>query len=251
MQLPSLYDCAGCQHIKTRRSNFILGKKVSEINIVYEHLDWWLCDKPAGLGFHNEEDNLGFISVLRAQLGCDVWPVHRLDKLTSGLILVAKSKSSCQKLCLLFSEKLVEKYYLAVAPNTLKKKQGKVTGDMAKSRRSSYKLLKSHENPAVTQFFSKSIGSGLRLCLLKPTTGKTHQLRVALKSLSAAIIGDELYAAKKSDRMYLHAYAMRFNYDGSQYEFLLPVNDGEVFNLSEVADVLLEWGSPWGLNWPK
>jgi tRNA pseudouridine32 synthase/23S rRNA pseudouridine746 synthase len=224
---------------------------VSEISIVYEHSDWWLCHKPAGLGFHNEEEELGFISVLRAQLGCDVWPVHRLDKLTSGLILVAKSKVSCAELCQLFSDRLVEKYYLAICPNTLKKKQGKVAGDMAKSRRGSYKLLKSHENPAVTQFFSKSIGSGLRLCLLKPTTGKTHQLRVALKSLGAAVIGDEMYAAKKADRMYLHAYAMRFNYQGSQYEFVLGVDNGEKFNGPEIEGALAEWTSPWALNWPK
>jgi tRNA pseudouridine32 synthase/23S rRNA pseudouridine746 synthase len=224
---------------------------VSEISIVYEHSDWWLCHKPAGLGFHNEEEELGFISVLRAQLGCDVWPVHRLDKLTSGLILVAKSKVSCAELCQLFSDRLVEKYYLAICPNTLKKKQGKVAGDMAKSRRGSYKLLKSHENPAVTQFFSKSIGSGLRLCLLKPTTGKTHQLRVALKSLGAAVIGDEMYAAKKADRMYLHAYAMRFNYQGSQYEFVLGVDNGEKFNGPEIEGALAEWTTPWALNWPK
>jgi tRNA pseudouridine32 synthase/23S rRNA pseudouridine746 synthase len=224
---------------------------VSEISIVYEHSDWWLCHKPAGLGFHNEEEALGFISVLRAQLGCDVWPVHRLDKLTSGLILVAKSKVSCAELCQLFSDRLVEKYYLAICPNTLKKKQGKVAGDMAKSRRGSYKLLKSHENPAVTQFFSKSIGSGLRLCLLKPTTGKTHQLRVALKSLGAAVIGDEMYAAKKADRMYLHAYAMRFNYQGSQYEFVLGVDSGEKFSGPEIEGALTEWTTPWALNWPK
>jgi len=224
---------------------------VSEISIVYEHVDWWLCDKPAGLGFHNEEDELGFISVLRAQLGCDVWPVHRLDKLTSGLILVAKSKASCAELCQLFSERLVEKYYLAICPSTLKKKQGKVAGDMAKSRRGSYKLLKSHDSPAVTQFFSKSIGSGLRLCLLKPSTGKTHQLRVALKSLGAAIIGDELYAAKKSDRMYLHAYALRFNYLGSGYEFVLPLNNGEKFTSPEIEEALTDWSCPWGLSWPK
>ncbi len=225
---------------------------MDEISIVYEHSDWLLCHKPAGLGFHNEGGDDGFISALRRQLDCaELWPVHRLDKPTSGLILVAKSKKSCAELCLLFSERKIEKFYLAVCPSGLKKKQGRVSGDMAKSRRGSYKLLKSVENPAVTQFFSASIGEGLRLCLLKPKTGKTHQLRVALKSLSAAILGDELYSGIESDRLYLHAYGIRFTYQGHLYQFVAPANNGVLFEKPKVLEQLLQWQAPWDLDWPK
>ena len=223
---------------------------MTKLSVIHEHQDWWLCHKPAGVGFHDEGDELGFISLLRNQLGCDMWPVHRLDKLTSGLILVAKSKASCSQLCQLFSDREVEKFYLAIAPTSMKKKQGKITGDMAKSRRGSYKLLKSLENPAVTQFFSASIGTGLRLCLLKPKTGKTHQLRVALKSLGAAIVGDELYGGKQNDRMYLHAYAIRFTYGQTAYEFVTPPDNGDLFALSAVTQQVSEWSQPWALNWP-
>ena len=52
---------------------------------------------------------------------------------------------------------------------------------MAKSRRGMFKLMRSMENPAITQFFSYALGDGKRLYLLKPHSGKTHQLRVALK----------------------------------------------------------------------
>ncbi len=222
-----------------------------EIAIVHEHKDWLLCHKPAGVGFHNEETELGFFSLISNQVGYELWPVHRLDKPTSGLILVAKSKSSCAQLCELFSERKVEKYYLAICPSSLKKKQGKISGDMAKSRRGSYKLLKSLENPAITQFISAGLIQGLRLCLLKPKTGKTHQLRVALKSLGAAITGDELYASEKSDRVYLHAYGINFTYEGTEYNFLDNPISGELFLLPEFTQQLAIWSNPWELKWPK
>ncbi len=56
---------------------------------------------------------------------------------------------------------------------------------------------------------------GRRAFLVKPFTGKTHQVRVALKSVSAAILGDELYQGTAADRLYLHAYALYFNWGGA------------------------------------
>jgi len=61
---------------------------------------------------------------------------------------------------------------------------------MLKARRGAWKLARSKESPALTEFVSTSLGQGLRLFLLRPYTGKTHQLRVAMKSLGAPIIGD-------------------------------------------------------------
>ena len=68
-------------------------------------------------------------------------------------------------------------------------------------------LLSSAKN----QFFSKGI-AGQRTFVLKPTTGKTHQLRVTLKSIGAAILGDTAYGGTPSDRRYLHAYGLDFVY---------------------------------------
>ena len=222
------------------------------IEIVYEHQDWLLCHKPAGLDFHDDQAVPGFVSLMREQLSTDeLWPVHRLDKPTSGLILLAKSKVSCAVLSELFANRKIEKFYLAICPSSLKKKQGKVIGDMAKSRRGSFKLLKSSDNPAITQFFSLALQAGLRLCLLKPKTGKTHQLRVMLKSLGAAIIGDGAYSGDTGDRLYLHAYAIRFQYEGEYFEFVEKPNSGELFKSSNLEGVLEDWMQPWLLKWPK
>ena len=225
---------------------------MTEIQIVHDHPDWLICNKPAGLNFHNEDGELGLVSLMRKQLGTDnIWPVHRLDKLTSGLILLARSKESCSALCELFAQREVEKYYLAICPKTMKKKQGWVIGDMAKGRRGAYKLLASKDNPSVTQFYSQAIGGGLRLCLLKPKTGKTHQLRVALKSLGSPIVGDQSYAGSKSDRLYLHAYAIKFSFQNEEFNFQLAPDLGALFLQESVIAQLNVWGAPWLIEWPK
>lgn len=224
---------------------------MSNITVIYEHQDWLLCHKPHRVDFHDDGDTPGFMSQISEQQGTHLLPVHRLDKPTSGLILVAKTKEACSQLCELFANRNIQKFYLAVCPASLKKKQGKISGDMAKARRGAFKLLKTLENPAVTQFFSHSIADGMRLCLLKPKTGKTHQLRVALKSLGAAILGDALYGAKEADRLYLHAYALKFTYDGKDYEFINKPDSGPLFLKQACLDHLETWQQPWSLNWPK
>lgn len=215
------------------------------VDVVFKHEDWLLCHKPAGMNFHTEGSELGFVEVVRRQLDIDLWPVHRLDKPTSGLILLAKNTQSCALLSKLFSERKIEKLYLAVCENTLKKKQGKISGDMVKARRGSFKLAKTQDNPAITQFKSVSLKPGYRVCLLKPKTGKTHQLRVAMKSQGSAIVGDERYSGVVSDRLYLHSYGLKFEYASEQFEFLqLPIT-GELFQCSEFSSALEAWLEPW------
>ena len=221
-----------------------------KIEVVYEHDDWLLCHKPCGVNFHSEDEMPGFVELMRAQTSIPLWPVHRLDKATSGLILLAKSQQACATLSKLFSDKKIEKFYLSICGNTLKKKQGKVAGDMAKARRGSFKLLKTQENPAITQFISTSLLPGFRLCLLKPKTGKTHQLRVMMKSLGAAILGDKRYSGPESDRLYLHAYALKFIYDNEEYEFIELPKSGQLFMSSEFLLEVGNWTSPWSLTWP-
>ncbi len=219
------------------------------LEIVFEHADWLVAVKPAGLNFHSEDGEAGFVAVLEKQLGIKLWPVHRLDKLTSGLLLVAKSKLSCSVLSELFSNRKVEKFYLAVCPSSMKKKQGLIKGDMAPARRGAFKLLKTTHNPAVTQFFSSSLKSGLRLCLLKPYTGKTHQLRVAMKSNGAPIVGDALYGADKAERLYLHSYVLGFEYDSQKYCFEKLPQANDLFDVKGVLEAQ-NWLEPWSLAWP-
>ena len=113
-----------------------------------------------------------------------------------------------------FAEHQIQKTYLALATQKPKKKRGRISGDMQKARRGAWKLCQSKENPAITDFMSYSLVPNLRLFILYPKTGKTHQIRVAMKSLGSPILGDELYGGEVADRTYLHAYQLSFDYFG-------------------------------------
>jgi len=222
------------------------------ITLLYENDDFILVDKPAGLNFHSE-DEAGLVVVVKKQLSLDeLYPLHRLDKMTSGLVLFAKRKEAAQIFGKMFESRQIEKYYLAISLRKPKKKQGWIKGDMKSARRGSWMFAKTNDNPAVTQFHSTALSEGERGFLVKPHTGKTHQIRVALKSIGSPIAGDIRYAqsdeAKKEARGYLHAYALRFEYKGETYSFVQPPKEGERF-LSERFHAIVqeEWSTPWEL----
>jgi tRNA pseudouridine32 synthase/23S rRNA pseudouridine746 synthase len=225
---------------------------------ITEHRDFIVVDKAPKVNFHDEgELGSGLFSQVKKQLQstnltAELYPVHRLDKMTSGLVIFAKSLAAAQYFGKLFSEHKIEKYYLAVADKKPLKKQGLIKGDMSKSRRGMFKLLRSLKNPAITQFFSYSIANKQRLYLLKPYSGKTHQLRVALSSIGAPIVGDPLYySTSDADRGYLHAYCLKFTYLKEDFEFISPPTSGEYYLSQQVSEQLAELKKPWQLNWPR
>jgi tRNA pseudouridine32 synthase/23S rRNA pseudouridine746 synthase len=194
--------------------------------IVADQPDFWVVNKPIGWTVQRDEQAPSVLQWLEETYGAKVYPVHRLDKPTSGLLLVAKTTVGNRALSQAFAERGVEKTYLALSDKKPLKKQGWVKGDMAVSRRSQWKLLRTLVNPAVTQFTSTLLANGLRGFILHPKTGKTHQLRVALKSLGCPILGDSLYAGSASDRVYLHAWKIAFQFQDTQYQYQIDPTDG-------------------------
>jgi tRNA pseudouridine32 synthase/23S rRNA pseudouridine746 synthase len=184
-------------------------------SVLFKEEDYWIVNKPAGMSFHAESQDVGFMQWLHEAYPNELfYPVHRLDRITSGLIILAKHKKAAQVFGQLFEQHLVTKYYLALSAKKPKKKQGTIKGGMQQGRRGSWLLNQSNTNLAHTQFFSCLLRPGIRLFVLKPRTGKTHQLRVALKSVGAPILGDERYSGEASDRGYLHAYSLCFEWQG-------------------------------------
>ena len=220
--------------------------------VLSDQPDFIVISKSVNVHFHSQDGSAGVIAQAEADLGYKLYPVHRLDTPTSGLLIVAKSPQAANVFTKMFTEHKVQKYYLAIASGKPKKKQGWIIGDMAKSRRSMYKLLRTTENPAVTQFFSQSIASGMRMYLLKPLSGKTHQLRVALASIGVPILGDKLYGDELSDRCYLHAYSVHFTYLEQDYSFKQLPQFGKQFLLPECQQLMMnQWQSPNDLPWPS
>jgi tRNA pseudouridine32 synthase/23S rRNA pseudouridine746 synthase len=220
--------------------------------VLSDQTDFIVISKSVNIHFHSQDGSAGVIAQAEADLGYKLYPVHRLDTPTSGLLVVAKSPQAANVFTQMFTQHKVQKYYLAIACGKPKKKQGWIIGDMAKSRRSMYKLLRTSSNPAVTQFFSQSIAHGMRLYLLKPLSGKTHQLRVALASIGVPILGDQLYGNELSDRCYLHAYSLHFTYRDQAYVFQQPPSLGQQFLLSACQQLMAnQWQSPNDLPWPS
>lgn len=233
------------------------------IELVDIQQNFLVVDKPANINFHDEDElGCGFYSQVKQfaknELGIqEIYPVHRLDKITSGLMVFANNITSARAFQVLFEQHQVQKYYLAIADGKPRKKQGLIKGDMEKSRRGMWKLMRSMNNPAISQFYSYSIAPKRRLYLIKPHSGKTHQIRVALSSIGVPILGDPLYSSaikqeeNYTDRAYLHAFALSFIFDNEKYQYCLPPAIGHIFNEDAAVNSIMQLTPPWHVSWPK
>ncbi|GAX23945.1 hypothetical protein FisN_26Lh002 [Fistulifera solaris] len=212
------------------------------IPILYESKEILAINKPSGIQHHSTTDELGIVALIRQQYDqkhptTRLYSVHRLDRVTSGILLLAKTPEAARELTRLFREKKIVKYYTALSYHkATQKKQGWIQGGMERGRRKSWMLVrKNTTNFAQTRFFSAGLGqlsaaNGLAplalsnskettplaprtLLLLRPYTGKTHQLRVAAKSVGLPLAGDPVYkdrydSSATLNRTYLHATAL-------------------------------------------
>ncbi|HEV8076897.1 MAG TPA: TIGR01621 family pseudouridine synthase [Marinobacter sp.] len=210
--------------------------------VVYKH---------PGVSFHSEDGHAGLFETVRQREGFEsLYPVHRLDKVTSGLLVMARTSEANRALCEQFARRQCEKFYLALGAAKPRKKQGTVSGDMVPARRGAWRLTRGSDNPAHTQFFSHSVAPGLRLFVVRPSTGKTHQIRVALKSLGSPIIGDSLYGGGAADRCYLHAWSLGFTLDGEFRRFTEAPRQGELFLHESTRAMVQSQATPWEQPWP-
>lgn len=156
--------------------------------------------------------------------------IHRLDRDTTGVVLLAKTDQIKTKMIELFRTYRVEKTYLALSLHTTGKDSGVITDYMyPKSKDKGQTLWASHHTPpgdqAITQWKVIERAGGCTLFMCKPRTGRTHQLRVHLKSLGCPLLGDPLYAKDGSQsyakRHMLHAMKIEFPHPGSQQQIMI------------------------------
>lgn len=226
-------------------------------DILFSHSDFLIINKHPNVSVHKDDGDTMLLQEVAKVTGDNkLYLIHRLDKMTSGILLLAKNHSAASELSQAFANREVEKYYLAIGSKKPKKKQGLVRGDMERSRRSSWKLMNTQTNPAITQFLSQAAEPGERLFLCKPYTGRTHQIRVALKSVGSAIVGDPIYnAGESADRGYLHAFAIRFRYQGENVEWVCDPREhvelGTKWHQDPTSSNIDDWLTPWAMSWPK
>lgn len=179
------------------------------LKILFEDDFLLLCDKPSGMISDSE-------SIHKALKNVSYVLVHRLDRETSGVLIVAKSQKVYEAMVELFSEKKVEKTYLAVVKGCVKKEEGAIDRPIGLKKRmqgiSLYEVSKSGK-PALTHFRSLKTCDQYSLLLCHPITGRTHQIRVHLQSIGHPILGDSLYGKTENyPRLLLHAYQIAFKH---------------------------------------
>jgi tRNA pseudouridine65 synthase len=208
--------------------------------IVYR--DQWLCaiDKPCGLMVHRSNrgtDQRFAMQMLRDQLGQRVFPIHRLDRATSGLLLFALDADTAARLGEQMMARSVVKHYLLVVRGYLDD-EGLIDHPLAadgkgpeKAARTRYRCLARIELPFAIGRYPTSRYS---LAVAEPETGRMHQIRRHFKHLFHPIVGDTTYGEGRHNRLFrqhfgchrllLHAWKLAFEHpaDGRRLELTAP-----------------------------
>jgi 23S rRNA pseudouridine1911/1915/1917 synthase len=213
------------------------------LDIVFENEDLLVVNKPAGMVVHPSPGHdrgtlvhaaLGHLPALEG-IGGEERPgiVHRLDKETSGLIVVAKNEESHRWLQDQFRDRSVEKTYLALVDGRPPTPSGRVEAPIG--RNSSHRKLMGVVAPekgraAVSEYRSLEVFPAHTLLEVRPLTGRTHQIRVHMAFLGCPVAGDTVYGKKKPtlalERQFLHAFRLKVTLPGEraarQFEAALP-----------------------------
>lgn len=223
------------------------------IRVVHEDRDFLVLDKPAGIAVHGgagvrsetvvdwlvrkypEVKKVGDPSTSSGQAIERPGIVHRLDKDTSGVLLVARNQKSFEALKHLFKERKVEKTYLALVAGAPKKKSGVIDAPIGRSVRQPTKRAIGQRaaglRAARTAYRVLEAFGGYALLAVKPKTGRMHQIRVHLASLGHPVAGDRIYGGGKVvlkglGRQFLHAASLSFSYpEGRRWHFEASLPD--------------------------
>ena len=194
------------------------------VDVVFQDEHLLVVDKPAGLVVHpsggrREGTLVHRLLALGAAGGDPERPgiVHRLDRGTSGLLVVARSDEAHALLSAAIRERRVERRYLALVQGTPRSRGGRITAPIGRDRRDRTRHSLDTDTPreAVTWFDVKEFIGERALLDLRLETGRTHQIRVHLEAIELPVCGDPVYGVAGDlglERQFLHAYRLAFEH---------------------------------------
>jgi 23S rRNA pseudouridine1911/1915/1917 synthase len=220
------------------------------LKIVYEDADLLVIDKPAGLAVHPAPGTPSHTlanAVLHYLPGIARDPdslrpgiVHRLDKDTSGLIIVAKNRLAQANLSDQFKNRIVKKTYITLVQGKLTPEKGVIEADIGRDPKNRQRMAvvaegrDSRTNYQVIRYLGN-----YTLLEIKPETGRTHQIRVHLAAIGYPVVGDTTYGlnTKRLTRQFLHAGKIGFNLpsSGKWVEFESPLPEDLQQALAEIG----------------
>jgi 23S rRNA pseudouridine1911/1915/1917 synthase len=200
------------------------------LRVVYEDSDVLIIDKPAGLVTHPAPGQTSgtLVNALLARGGIEAYGtvagedrpgiVHRLDRDTSGLIVVARNDKAQSALMAQLKARRVKKTYLALAHGAMPAENGRIEAPIGRDPRHYSRMAVIPDGkPATTGYRVRERFPGWSLLEVDLMTGRTHQIRVHLASIGHAVAGDSVYATGVArqgppglDRMFLHSWRIEF-----------------------------------------
>lgn len=257
-ELVSIGDIIEVNTHKTKTQSITIDDNLKQdlerqIQIIFEHPDFLIINKPAGLLMHktNNPKSYSLVDILILQypeIKQAIDPdqnseaiaqnrygiVHRIDKDTSGLVIVARNQKSLIVLKKLFKDRKVYKEYICLVRGIVKNDYGNITYPIIRSKLDHTKRVavisdrqsRAKQRTAHSEYWVVERYQDSTLVKVVIHTGRTHQIRVHMQSIGHPIIGDKLYGGKleredrKSyNRQFLHASKLKFEYLDQKYEF--------------------------------
>lgn len=204
--------------------------RVAELEkcVIYEDDHMLILNKPSGTAVHGGSGlHFGAIEAMRA-LRPDarfLELVHRIDRDTSGILLIAKKRSALRHLQAQFREKTVQKYYFALTMGNWKPSMKKVTAPLLKNEVNSIVRVNPNGKPSETRFKVLEQFEQATLVQASPITGRTHQIRVHAQYVGHPLAWDDRYGDPRFDaytkkfglnRLFLHAANIKFTHPGTE-----------------------------------
>jgi 23S rRNA pseudouridine1911/1915/1917 synthase len=205
------------------------------LDIVYEDADLIVVNKPSGMLVHPShcEKNGTLLNAVvhhinRSNGDSHQRPglIHRLDKDTSGLIVIARNSRAHRILCLQLHNKKVAKRYVALVDDIVVKDQGRIEGSIGRNAEAKFWELRDDGKPAETRYRVIERRVDKTLLELEPVTGRTNQLRIHCAALGHPIVGDVMRGGSEFRRMCLHSARLSFRHPTS----------GEQLDLTSTSD---------------